>query len=479
MAKKTDNKKKKRKVIAWVTAIIIAAGAGTTLFIKSRNNSEEIEPQLQTAEVERTDLVQSITISGTVQSAGKYSVTSSLIDTKIKTVNFKVGDRVKKGDVIAVLDDTQLKEKLSEAKKTLKKTKEKNKLDLESAQRSYDSLVSEGEIQAQRNNRDVNEAYADYVNAVNERNNIAQKYNEAINNRSALESQVNFAFADDPEIAAMELETARAAEEELSAQLKAADEMIKTSKDAYDKMQENKTDADKAQAKSLADQKDVLEITKITAEESLAAPKQEIEELKKSIDDCEVIAPADGIITSLNIKAGDIYKGDEMAVVQDDSGYVISANVDQYDISSLSTGLKADITTNATGDTKMKGELTFVSLTPSAGTAEITSTDYMIEAAVIDPDDRLRIGMSAKLIITLDEKADVLAVPDACVQQDDDGNYYIEVLDDNGETQNINVEYGMKTDYYAEVSGDGLKEGMQAIMPDLEEDDGTENAFFY
>lgn len=83
----------------------------------------------------------------------------------------------------------------------------------------------------------------------------------------------------------------------------------------------------------------------------------------------------------------------------------------------------------------------------------------------------------------LSEATDVFAVPYDAIHEDADGNTVIYVKDqttnnventtgasDNKENQQtaqkeIKVTKGMESDYYVEISGDDLKEGMQVIIP--------------
>jgi len=108
----------------------------------------------------------------------------------------------------------------------------------------------------------------------------------------------------------------------------------------------------------------------------------------------------------------------------------------------------------------------------------------------------IRLDMTAKLSIILSEKKNVLTVPYDAVSMDDDGKYYIEVVDENapvadaqeteapevtpmpmdadlsdikmpveGNYKKIYVERGIESDYYIEVSSPELEVGMQVLVP--------------
>ena len=65
--------------------------------------------------------------------------------------------------------------------------------------------------------------------------------------------------------------------------------------------------------------------------------------------------------------------------------------------------------------------------------------------------------MTAKASIVKDAVYDVLTVPYDCVTTDEDGNSYVNI-DQNGEKTQIPVTVGMQSDYYVEISGDGIDE---------------------
>jgi len=37
-------------------------------------------------------------------------------------------------------------------------------------------------------------------------------------------------------------------------------------------------------------------------------------------------------------------------------------------------------------------------------------------------------------------------------------------VNDRGKKRNVKVEYGMKTDYYSEISGKGIEEGVKVLV---------------
>ncbi|HIS07884.1 MAG TPA: efflux RND transporter periplasmic adaptor subunit [Candidatus Choladocola avistercoris] len=168
-------------------------------------------------------------------------------------------------------------------------------------------------------------------------------------------------------------------------------------------------------------------------------------------------APISGVITAMNVEVGDTYMGENSALfsVADNENFVVSANVDEYDISSISEGMEAAVIVEALGEDELPATVSFVS--PTVTTSSMGSSTYAIEIALDDVNTDLRIGMTAQASIVLEAAYDVLTVPYDCVETDEDGNSVVYV-DQDGERTAVSVEVGMQGDYYVEVSGDGLDE---------------------
>lgn len=89
----------KKKPIIIATAVIAAA----SLYFMTQNTSES--PTFLTEEVKRTDIFNTVIASGTVESANKVNV-GAQVSGKMTHLYVKLGQDVKKGDVIAQIDST-------------------------------------------------------------------------------------------------------------------------------------------------------------------------------------------------------------------------------------------------------------------------------------------------------------------------------------------------------------------------------------
>lgn len=266
---------------------------------------------------------------------------------------------------------------------------------------------------------------------------------------------------------------AKSKQSELQSQVKQNESTMESTQNTFDKAQDNVEDAKHNSEKTTSTQKDNLQMAGLTGNDNISL-EQEVEKYEKLFEKCVVKAPADGRITALSAKAGQIYKGNEIALIQKDEDLQVLATVDQYDISDVAQGMNVQIKTTTTGEEVIFGEIAFVSPVPKTQTSEKekaqTMPEYEILASMKNKNERLRIGMTAKLTVIEKEEKDTFAVSEACLHTDDAGNYYIEVLEQ--ETRKpIAVTVGLKTDYYVAIASDELKEGMQVIADNSEVSD--------
>ena len=93
---------------------------------------------VRTTTLQKSSLTDSVSVSGTVKSGSEASVTvaDSAKNYKVSEVRVTVGDKVKKGDVIAVLDTQDLQEQITSARQNYTDS-------VQSAQTSYDRAVQD------------------------------------------------------------------------------------------------------------------------------------------------------------------------------------------------------------------------------------------------------------------------------------------------------------------------------------------------
>ena len=106
--------------------------------------------------------------------------------------------------------------------------------------------------------------------------------------------------------------------------------------------------------------------------------------------------------------------GDVLMTVTAQDTMVLTVSVDESDISSVKTGMSADITVNALPDAVFEGEITRVA---RSGSGNGGSSKFAVEITLTREGEMLE-GMSASAVIRLYEKMNVLTLPAAALTED-------------------------------------------------------------
>ncbi|MEI7554757.1 efflux RND transporter periplasmic adaptor subunit [Candidatus Chlorohelix sp.] len=121
---KPVSKRKQRKVLPWLVAMVVLAGAGAASYFIWFNNSQNSNAiPAQTSTVSASSIVGlSVTSTGQVQAKADLTLTFGAGGT-VTQVLLKQGDTVKKGDVLAKIDDRDLQTAVTTAQASLNSAK--------------------------------------------------------------------------------------------------------------------------------------------------------------------------------------------------------------------------------------------------------------------------------------------------------------------------------------------------------------------
>lgn len=337
--------------------------------------------------------------------------------------------------------------------------------------------VAVAQMEEKKNLRDQAQAARDQAAA--EQSRLAGELNEIQTSLNSAKEEYQKAAADAAakaeRKAALE-NAAAAAKEEAAAKegaIRQSDGGAFSAQSEYKRALQQEQDAVRNTKKALEEQKDSLAGSLVGEAGSNLQEKIDIRKYERQIEECVIKAPVDGMVTSVGIKEGDSYKGGEIVTIQSPDSYIITAVVDQYDISNIKTGMPAVIENEVMGEEKMTGELKSISPVPRLVQTEKGSgtdagkSEYPIEVSIHNPGEKLRFGMTVKTSIVENAVKEAWVVPYTCVLSDDNGKNFIQAAE--GETvKKIEVKKGLETVYYVQILGEGLKEGMQIIVPESE-----------
>ena len=139
--------------------------------------------------------------------------------------------------------------------------------------------------------------------------------------------------------------------------------------------------------------------------------------------------------------------------VQTTDDLIMTISVNENQISKLSKDQEVTITPTTDESLNYTGTVTKID---SVGTYASSGTTFNVSISFKN-DGNLKLGMSASCEVVLEEVTNVLTVPIAAVQTEDDKKYVV-TINDNGDEENVEITTGLSDDDYVEIKS-GLEEG--------------------
>lgn len=474
-------------------------------------------------QVKLRDITNYHSFTGNIAPVSEQNVLPDLTGVKVLTVNVEEGDEVQEGDVLMTLDSDSLQEQIDELEASINSAEKSSAASISSAQQTYNNYQKnlndglDSSIQNAKNSMDS--AYASLVSA-------QQKYNDEVNlnnqqlsstilqakqsidssysNLQSSQSKVESAqlaldqakesrqkAADqgvtdltsyDQQIASRELElesaqTSLTNTETLYNDAVASYEAAKQGEEntltsLYDALVQAQTsyvsavDSYNAAVRNSEQQLQTYAAQVETAKANSTqqdSNKLKLEDLKEQLEDCSVKAPMDGVITALNVKAGDLTTaGTAAAVVTSFDTMKIDIKINEYDIQGVSEGDPVTITVDALNK-EYQGTIRNI--------ARVATTDNGVsyfEAEVnFDADEDARSGMSVEVKLTISEALNTTSVSSSAIQTAEDGSSYVLMYADENKktTKQQPVTLGITDGTYTEIT-EGLYPGDTILYTD-------------
>ena len=517
----------KQKLLAGLITAALATGAiGSAVYAGSFfgfGGEGEQPEEVQLAMVQKKDLENTINVTGALASASEKaaSVNAKDADLIVKEIKVKVGDTVKAGDVLFTLDTEDLEISLAQAERKLAILERKNELAERQEKRDTHQLEFSNDIAETQEVRDIwlaedhlddnyvdlgltldelykkygveDQSYLDAVNAQIEMYNAEDALNAALADPAMTTAQLNDlkgiynTAVEKFNTAVTSYETAIGSSITAEAATRSANRTVRDKeKEIIDKretLEKSNLERENNEKKS----RDTMESNSLDRSVSDYELTNELKKLREQISASVITAPSSGVVTAVNAKVG-AAAGTDPVVVTDTNNFIVACDVDEQFIADIKEGMTARFTTNATGDETLPGKVTFTALTPTkqqsssnngdgsnnntstSGSTDKSRGNYRVLIKADNYNERLRTGMSSKITIVTAEAKGVLAVPNECLSNDNDGNTILKVTTDGGATsQEVVVTTGLSDGSFTEVSGDGITEGTQLVIPQMAE----------
>lgn len=461
-----------KKKIPIITAVVAVGIAVTVLLTGAFPSTKSSTLSVKVTALTPTDLSNSISVTGVVESLEKKSVYSTLNYT-VETVHVEVGDKVEAGDILCELDTSDLQTSISQKQASISSSTASAQLKLEIAQKnlknaqgnvdndynsqllSAESSVRNAEASVRSAEESLTSAETDlaiaiknYKNASDE-NEDGDEYGEEIYTKSQMESYRSNITKARQTVEQAENKLADARED-----LEAAKASYNATKNSIDQELDGYSDDIKSAQLALNMDTDYIELQK----------------LQKDLQEAVITAPISGTVTAVYAKEGSSGSG-LLFVIEDTENLKISTTIKEYDITSVSLGDRVTIKTDATGDAIYEGKLNKIAPTTlkdtSGDTTETTNAEFESEVLVDSGASDLRIGMNARLSVIYEEVQGVYAVSFDSVTTNADGETIVYIArpqeDGTYKAESMPVRTGMETDFYTQIISEYLHDGDMVI----------------
>ena len=344
---------KKKKTRAWVYLVAAAClGGGVLLFAALSKTQSRLDPS-KLAKVERMDLARSVVATGKIEPIARVEIKSKASGI-IQTLHVNAGDAVKEGDVLAELDRDQLQARVRQLEATLS--------------------AAEANVVA---------------------------------SRAAYEKTISDAKGIDIPFLQRQLERSRGLLREGLIPAQALDEAEKAYEMALNKQEQARAAADNAKAQIGQ------------AEARVKEARASLEQAREDLQYATIRSPINGVVLFRNVEVGNAVSsifvmGSAATLVMtlgDMSELYLKGKVDESDIGRIYLGQPARITVESFKDRKYLGKVNRIS---PMGEEKDNVTTFEVRVSITEPRD-LKALMTANAEILLEERKNVLAIPEAAI----------------------------------------------------------------
>jgi HlyD family secretion protein len=402
LANGKNGKKRRRRILWGSVALLVVAAAG--FGVKAALSPSNVIDPSKLAEVERGDLARVVVATGKIQPLSKAEIKSKASGI-VKKIYVDYGDHVKAGQILAELDKVQLEAALRAANANLQAA--------EAARESAKAAL-------ERNKVDAEGPDVPFLKLSMER--ARQMFKDGVMSKSLVEdSEKNYQLA-------------------LNKQTSAQRNLL------VSRAEIAKAEAQAAQAKAAAD----------NAQEDL--------------HNSTIISPIDGLVLSRDVNVGDavssiLILGSQATPIMtlgDVSEVYVQGKVDEADIGKVYLNQAARIVVESFKDKKFTGKVTKIS---PLGKEKDNVTTFEVRVSISNPGGELKASMSANAEILLEEKKNVLMLPEAALIYDKDRNAQVEIPDSRGEhgKKKLSVKLGISNGVKTELVS-GLNEKQKVIL---------------
>lgn len=185
-----------------------------------------------------------------------------------------------------------------------------------------------------------------------------------------------------------------------------------------------------------------------------------LERARINLENAELVAPFNGIITSVDIVHGSVVGDSTVAFnLIDRDPLHVDVTLNENDISKVEVGQTVDLTISALPDWQTTGTVTYVSPVSEADSDVVT---YRVRVSFPDSDPRVKVGMTADLEIVTQSLSDIVVVPNTALTTRGEQQVVLVMDAQSEQPRPMDVEIGITDGTYTEITS-GLEAGQQIV----------------
>ena len=171
-----------------------------------------------------------------------------------------------------------------------------------------------------------------------------------------------------------------------------------------------------------------------SAQASVRQSEATLRQAEVNLENTKITSPIDGVVVDRQYDIGQTVAASFQAptlftIARDLTKMQVSTNIDEADIGGLRVGQAANFTVDAFPDDSFHGVVSQIRLAPQTVQNVVT---YPVIIDVDNPEGRLRPGMTANVSVPVDERKDVLRVPNAALRFRPDPSLVEKPKDESG-----------------------------------------------
>jgi len=436
----------KKKLLFAAAAIFAIVGLGTWLLLRGQTGI-----QFRTGLVAHGDINVAISATGNPNAVVTVQVGSQVSGT-IQALYADFNTKVTKGQLIARIDPAPFQAKVDQAKANVDSA--------HAAVANAEAGVQKAQVAIQAANASVAAAAANVV-----KTQVAAQDAKVKADRRVKLAKEGVLSQEDLDTAQATYNTAAADQDAIVAQQRVAEDNVKVAQ-ADLKVANTQLTASQAQLKQFEAAQHSTQI---------------------DLDHTSIQAPVDGVVVSRNVDVGQTVAASLAAptlflIAQDLTKMQVDTNVSEADVGRVRVGQPATFTVDAYPGRVFKGSVTSIREAPINVQNVIT---YDAVVGVSNPDLKLFPGMTANVKILVNQRPNVLRVPNAALRYHPASEapapaaggkgarkaiateQAVWVLDESNKPRRVVVSTGESDGTYTEIISGGLKDGDRVILAAL------------